>query len=33
MSSNGEVRAKLQAVYASIDDVDPWVGGLAEDHV
>ena len=33
VSSNAEVRASLQAVYGSINEVDPWVGGLAEDHV
>jgi hypothetical protein len=23
----------LQAAYDSVDDIDPWIGGLAEDHV
>ena len=31
MSSDPEVQSRLAAVYASPDDVDAWVGGLAED--
>ncbi len=31
ISSNPEVVAQLQAAYASVADVDLWVGGLAED--
>jgi hypothetical protein len=27
------VQARLAAVYATVDDVDAWVGGLSEDHV
>ena len=33
ISSSPAVQAKLAAVYASPDEVDAWVGGLAEDHV
>jgi peroxidase len=33
ISSDPAVRAKLASVYGSPDDVDLWVGGLAEDHV
>lgn len=33
ISSNPSVQAKLDSVYTSVDDVDAWVGGLAEDHV
>ena len=33
ISSDATVQANLAAVYASVDDVDLWVGGLAEDPV
>ena len=33
MTSDPEVAAQLASVYDSVDDVDVWVGGLAEDHV
>ncbi len=33
ISSDPEIRARLASVYGSVDDVDLWVGGLAEDHV
>ena len=33
ISRDPAVQAKLAAVYDSPDDVDVWVGGLAEDHV
>jgi peroxidase len=33
ISASPAVQEKLAAVYASPDDVDVWVGGLAEDHV
>ena len=33
ISSNKELVAKLQKAYSSVDDVDAFVGGLAEDHV
>ncbi|MGB3401534.1 MAG: peroxidase family protein [Microcoleaceae cyanobacterium] len=33
ISSDPEVQADLEAAYGSIDQVDLWVGGLAEDHV
>jgi hypothetical protein len=33
ISSDPEVQADLKAVYGSVDQVDLWVGGLAEDHV
>ena len=33
VSSDPEIAARLEAAYASVDDIDLWVGGLAEDHV
>jgi hypothetical protein len=33
VSSSADVQARLAAVYATVDDVDAWVGGLSEDHV
>ena len=27
------MQAQLQSVYGTVDKVDLWVGGLAEDHV
>ncbi|HSK76347.1 MAG TPA: peroxidase family protein [Thermoanaerobaculia bacterium] len=33
ISSNPAVQARLDAVYTSVDDVDAWVGGLAEDDL
>ena len=33
VTSDLELQAKLAAAYASPDDMDIWVGGLAEDHV
>ncbi len=31
ISSDGEIRTRLAAAYYHVDDVDLWVGGLAED--
>jgi len=33
ITSDDEVAAKLEEVYGDVDNVDLWVGGLAEDHV
>ena len=33
VSADVRVQARLSNVYASVDDVDAWVGGLAEDAV
>ena len=33
ITSDTELAAQLEALYGSVDDVDLWVGGLAEDHV
>ncbi|MEM8934641.1 MAG: peroxidase family protein, partial [Acidobacteriota bacterium] len=33
ITSDEELAAKLEALYGSVDQIDPWVGVLAEDHV
>ncbi|MCA9079730.1 MAG: peroxidase [Planctomycetaceae bacterium] len=33
ISSDPEVAAKLESLYGSVDNIDAWVGGLAEDHL
>jgi hypothetical protein len=33
ITSNPDVQAKLQQLYGTVDNIDLWVGGLAEDHV
>jgi hypothetical protein len=33
ISANPDLQQKLQGLYGSVDDIDLWVGGLAEDHV
>ncbi|MBX9627637.1 MAG: carboxypeptidase regulatory-like domain-containing protein [Gemmataceae bacterium] len=32
ITSNPQLQGKLQALYGRVDNIDPWVGGLAEDH-
>jgi hypothetical protein len=33
VSADPEVQARLANVYVSVDDIDFWIGGLAESHV
>jgi peroxidase len=33
IDTSPEVRAKLASVYSSVQDIDVWVGALAENHV
>lgn len=33
ITSDPEVQAKLQQLYGSVDNIDLWVGALAENHV
>jgi hypothetical protein len=33
ISSDPKIQARLASAYALVDDVDLWVGGLAEDHL
>jgi len=33
ISSNEEIQARLALAYATVDEVDAWVGALAEDHM
>jgi peroxidase len=33
VTSNPQLQAKLASVYRSVDDIDLWVGGLAEDRI
>lgn len=32
ITSDSEVAAKLEELYGDVDNIDVWVGGLAEDH-
>ena len=32
ISSDRDVQRRLASIYATVDDIDLWVGGLAEDH-
>ena len=33
ISSDSNIQTRLSLVYATVDDIDVWVGALAEDHV
>jgi len=33
ITSDKAMQAKLQSLYGTVDNIDLWVGGLAEDHV
>lgn len=33
VTSNTDMQSRLSRVYATVDEIDAWVGGLAEDHV
>ncbi len=33
ITSDKDQHAKLQSLYGTVDNIDLWVGGLAEDHV
>src|SRR5262249_42628532 len=33
ITSDNGLRLKLKQLYANVDNIDPWIGGLAEDHV
>ncbi|HTE06949.1 MAG TPA: peroxidase family protein, partial [Planctomycetota bacterium] len=31
--SSAEIVNRLASIYVSVDDIDPWVGALSEDHL
>ena len=33
ISKDKDVRARLEKAYGNVDNIDPWVGGICEDHV
>ena len=33
VTSDPDLQAALEAIYGSVDAMDVWVGGLAEDHM
>lgn len=33
ITSDVALQAALASVYASVNDIDPWIGGLSEDHI
>ena len=33
LTSNDTLRNSLQSVYANVNDIDPWIGFMSEDHL
>jgi peroxidase len=33
ITSNGDLRDKLETLYGNVNNIDAWVGALAEDHI
>lgn len=33
ITSNATISSGLESLYDTVDDIDPWIGGLAEDHL
>src|SRR5262245_24932132 len=33
ITSNNDLQRKLRDLYGNVDNIDPWIGGLAEDHI
>lgn len=33
ITSNADLQARLEALYGNVNNIDPWVGALAEDHM
>ncbi len=33
ISSDSAIRAALESLYGSVDNIDPWIGALSEDHL
>ncbi len=33
ITSNTDLQAAIEATYGSVDNIDGWIGGLAEDHI
>lgn len=33
VSSDISIQNKLSSLYDSVDDIDPWIGGIVEDHI
>ncbi len=33
ITSNPDLAARLRSLYSTVDNIDPWIGALAEDHI